>query len=199
MATSSPVTAGSLATATQYNDLRTDVLTTHVHDGTNGAVIAAGTPVGPGTASAPGTATAYARTDHVHGISSASTAITANVTLSVAGTVYSVATLSLGAGTWLVRAHVTLKDGGSSVPAYAAYLDNNGGGTWWASAQATLTTSTTTTLALGAVIVLGSTTTVRLAAAGTSASFSAGTAVAQLPTMGQSANVATRMDAVKIG
>ena len=36
MATSSTVNAGDLATAAQYNDLRTDVLSTHDHDGSDG-------------------------------------------------------------------------------------------------------------------------------------------------------------------
>lgn len=36
MPTSSAVTAGDIATATQYNNLRTDVITTHFHDGTDG-------------------------------------------------------------------------------------------------------------------------------------------------------------------
>ena len=37
MATSSAVVSGDLATATNYNNLRTDVLTTHVHDGSDGS------------------------------------------------------------------------------------------------------------------------------------------------------------------
>ncbi len=36
MATSSAVSQGDLAAASQYNNLRTDVLSTHIHDGTDG-------------------------------------------------------------------------------------------------------------------------------------------------------------------
>lgn len=43
MATSSAVANGDLATAAQYNDLRTDVLSTHNHDGTDGNGIIAAT------------------------------------------------------------------------------------------------------------------------------------------------------------
>ena len=43
MATSSAVSAGDLATADQYNNLRTDVLSTHDHDGTDGTATLAAT------------------------------------------------------------------------------------------------------------------------------------------------------------
>jgi hypothetical protein len=53
MATSSAVSAGDLATADQYNNLRTDVLATHDHDGTDGsATISATTFDGVATVSA---------------------------------------------------------------------------------------------------------------------------------------------------
>jgi hypothetical protein len=52
MATSSAVSAGDLATADQYNNLRTDVLATHDHDGTDGsATISATTFDGTATVS----------------------------------------------------------------------------------------------------------------------------------------------------
>ena len=43
MASSSAVSAGDLATADQYNNLRTDVLSTHDHDGTDGTATLAAT------------------------------------------------------------------------------------------------------------------------------------------------------------
>ncbi len=39
MATSSTVSAGDTILATQYNNLRTDVLSTHIHDSTDGATV----------------------------------------------------------------------------------------------------------------------------------------------------------------
>ncbi len=59
MATSSAVSAGDLATAQQYNDLRTDVLSTHDHDGSDGsATISATSFNGVATVSAAWTYTA---------------------------------------------------------------------------------------------------------------------------------------------
>ena len=53
MANSSAVSSGDLATADQYNNLRTDVLSTHDHDGTNGtATVSATTFDGAATVSA---------------------------------------------------------------------------------------------------------------------------------------------------
>ena len=45
MATSIAVSQGDLATASQYNDLRTDVLSTHNHDGTDGNATLAPTTI----------------------------------------------------------------------------------------------------------------------------------------------------------
>ena len=74
MATSSAVSAGQLATATQYNNLRTDVLSTHTHDGTDGNATVSATTLD-------GTATVSGVQTH-----SANVVFNANADISFAGT-----------------------------------------------------------------------------------------------------------------
>jgi len=74
MATSSAVSAGQLATATQYNNLRTDVLSTHTHDGTDGSATVSATTLD-------GTATVSGVQTH-----SANVVFNANADISFAGT-----------------------------------------------------------------------------------------------------------------
>lgn len=168
MATSSTVTAGTTILASAYNDLRIDVLDAtngHDHGGTNGKVLS---------------------------LSSAGSALSADVALTAANTVYAVLTASLGAGTWLVTATCTFS---KNVADVTALLDNNGGGTWYASGAGATAATQAATVTLATIITLASTTTVRLSAAASAAGSSV---LRTAPTNGQAAQVATQLRAVKL-
>lgn len=136
MATSSTVTAGSAAYASDYNNLRTDVLNTstgHVHDGTNGRSMF-GSPVAVGTANSDGTGTAYARNDHVHAVAvgTAAGSASGNVTYTNPSTWYTIASATgLGAGVWSVSAFVAVQHNATNDPGYEVRLTMAGATARW--------------------------------------------------------------------
>ncbi len=158
MANSSTVAAGDAMAATQYNNLRKDVLDTssgHAHTGSDSKAIALlGSHQHTGS---DGTVVAAPP--------SSSAVLAADVTLTTAGTWYSVLTLTLAAGTWVVSAHALF---GSPNGYYLGYLRlDNSSATYYASTDQpgyAGGAASYWSASLETVIVLAGSTTVRLAA-----------------------------------
>lgn len=168
MSASSNVTAGNVAAATDYNNLRTDVLNTstgHRHDGTDSRTLATASPAAVGYAAATGSGPNGSLSDHVHALSitSYSDVLSGDVTMTNANQYYTVLSRSLATGTWLIQAQVEFSYTDSQAKLW------NGSSGSYASASTTNATATPGNVSLVAIVTLGSTTTVYLSGACTAA------------------------------
>jgi hypothetical protein len=145
MASSSDVTAGSAATAAQYNNLRADVLNTttgHLHNGTDArSHLGTATPLIESGTGAVGSSSLFARQDHVHpapGAGTASCFAGADQTMTNANTWYfpGVQLDNLAVGTWLITASVLVYAANASLFKMTAVIGNLNAATVYCAGEA---------------------------------------------------------------